>query len=96
MHTFAKDNTKHSTMYTIIIDTTPNEEELDNTIPCIYCNWAFDYEREVKEESIKLMQQWNALHDEDDQLDDYSIFIDEAIENLSQLPYVKTTCDICY
>jgi len=83
-------------MYTIIIDTTPQHEEFDHTIPCIHCNWKFDHEREVKEECIKLMQQWNAKHDEDDQADDYSIFIDEAIENLAQLPYIKTTCDLCY
>ena len=95
LHTFAKDNTKHSTMYTTIIDTTPQHEDNSGCIPCIHCNWSFNYEDEVKEESIKLMQQWNASHDEDDQCDDWKDFVAEAIDNLCRFPYIKTICDNC-
>jgi hypothetical protein len=80
-------------MYTIIIDNRSQHED-EGSFPCIYCDWSYCYEDEVKAVAIDLMQKWNASNDECDHAS-WNEFIEEAIEVVKHYANVETQCDHC-
>lgn len=82
-------------MYTTIIDNTPQHEDCTGYIPCINCNWKLDYFDEVKAAATIHMNKWNAQNDSCDHIDDWKMFVEEAIEDVREMPFVRTICDNC-
>ena len=82
-------------MYTSIINNTPQHESEDGYVPCIFCDWSFEYHDEVKAEAINLMQKWNGSNDESDCIYDWNEFVEDAVAIVSKQPYVHCTCANC-
>ena len=83
-------------MISTLINNYPDSPSNDGYVPCINCDWAFNYYDEVKAGCIDLMHQWNAANDESEAEQDWKLFIDEAIDELRDKSYVKCSCDNCY
>jgi hypothetical protein len=83
-------------MISTLINNYPTAPSNDGYVPCINCDWKFNYYDEVKEASINLMNKWNAIVGISDCETDWKIYIEEAIDELRDKSYVKCSCDNCY
>jgi hypothetical protein len=64
---------------------------------CIHCDWRECYYDEIKTAALVMVQEWNKTNTGEHALtdNDWDVFIDEAIEVVSQYHYVDTSCDSC-
>ena len=65
--------------------------------PCIYCDYAYQYETLVEETAMEILKEHNANNGPDEQWleSEWFEFKDDAIERLVGKPNVRTHCLGC-